>query len=695
MLAIACRFESGLWYHPSLNSSMRVTLSLLLFTMLLAAATSNAQSLETVVVTAERQARDYPSVANNTGLLSYDNIQRVAHTHINEALARVPGVWVSRGNGQEHLTAIRSPVLTGAGACGAFLMAEDGLALRAAGFCNLNQLFEVNSEQAHSIEVVRGPQSALYGSNAVHGIINVLSYGPPNRAQTDLAAEFGPDDYYRVKAAQSLQFGEHALRLYGNGTSDGGYKHESGFDQHKLNLSHYYQGGTFSIKNHLSVTKLNQETAGFIQGLDAYKDEALKRSNPNPEAFRDAEALRFYSQIQLQLSDDLELQMRPYLRSADMRFLQHFLPWQSLEENGVDSLGMQFMLRRAVGAAELRFGLDLEYSEGYLLETQAEPFSPTLPAGVHYDYNVDAQLVSPFISTRLPLGRDTELVASLRFDSTEYDYRNNTGGNSACAPGVQGCRFTPPDSRSNSFNDWSPSLAVVHSLSDSHSLYAKAARGFRAPQATELYRLQAGQQVSDLDSEQMDSIEFGWRSAFGKLQFVSSLYHMRKQDFIFQDTDRRNISGGESTHTGIELDLTTQLREKLSLMISGTYARHRYANSIRISNIDIDGNDIDTAPRYSGNVRLLWQPNERSDIELEWLRLGSYFQNPENTAKYSGHDLVNLRASTRLGKHWQLGLRLVNALDSEYAERADFAFGNHRYFVGTPRSLYFSIRYQH
>ena len=86
-------------------------------------------------------------------------------------MQRVPGTWISRGNGQESLTALRSPVLTGAGSCGAFYMAADNISLRAPGFCNVNQLFDANTEQAGRIEVLRGPATALYGSNAMHGVI--------------------------------------------------------------------------------------------------------------------------------------------------------------------------------------------------------------------------------------------------------------------------------------------------------------------------------------------------------------------------------------------------------------------------------------------------------------------------------------------------------------------------------------------
>ena len=113
--------------------------------------------LETLVVTATRGASLADELIGDLYVMGQDQLETIGHVHIQESLARVPGTWISRGNGQEHLTAIRSPVLTGAGSCGEFLMAEDSVPLRAAGFCNVNQLFEVNTEQAGRIEVWRGP----------------------------------------------------------------------------------------------------------------------------------------------------------------------------------------------------------------------------------------------------------------------------------------------------------------------------------------------------------------------------------------------------------------------------------------------------------------------------------------------------------------------------------------------------------
>ena len=118
---------------------------------------------------------DFPiwDVPASVDILGIDSLESISAVHPAESLNRVAGVNIHRGSGQEHLTAIRSPVLTGGAGAGSFLYLEDGVPLRAAGFANVNGLFEGGTEFAQSLEVFKGPGPAQYGSNAVHGLINI------------------------------------------------------------------------------------------------------------------------------------------------------------------------------------------------------------------------------------------------------------------------------------------------------------------------------------------------------------------------------------------------------------------------------------------------------------------------------------------------------------------------------------------
>lgn len=658
--------------------------------------TEQTDQIEKITVTASSSENQLLRVNSNLSLIDADDLIFIEHEHINQAISKVPGGWVSRGNGQEHLTAIRSPVLTGAGGCGAFFIAQDGISLRAPGFCNANQLFDANSEQAHRIEVLRGPSSTLYGSNAVHGVINIITPDPIVDTPSTLGIGFGPHDYLRGNFSAATASDRQGFMLYGNVTHDGGYKDESGFDQQKINFIHQYQSDMLQIKNVIGATNLNQDTAGFIQGYEAYKDAQLKQENPNPEAYRDSKSFRAYSEIQFVADDNTQYQITPYIRWADMEFLQHFLPWQPLEKNNQAGFGLKSKMLKSFNDFQWHVGIDLDMTRGTLTETQAEGFSPTIPQGEHYDYTVDAKVYALFNQLSWDFSPKGSLTAGIRFEKTNYDYKNKLSDGDACDIGVSNCRFTRPENQTVDYSESSFQLGGHYLINESNSFYGSYSKGYRAPQATELFRLQAGQTIADLDAEKIDSIELGVRGQHNQVFYDFTAFAMQKDNFIFQDTNRQNISDGKTSHYGVEASLNYQLPYNMYVNLNGTLANHTYDSSITLSRVDIKGNEIDTAPQHMGSVQLGWHSQgdqQGTRVELEWLHLGNYFVNPENTAAYDGHNLLNLRVNTNVTKHLTLSARLLNLTNEDYAERADFGFGNYRYFVGEPRSVYVSLTY--
>ena len=79
---------------------------------------------------------------------------------------------------------------------------------------------------------------------------------------------------------------------------------------------------------------------------------------------------------------------------------------------------------------------------------------------------------------------------------------------------------------------------------------------------------------------------------------------------------------------------------------------------------------------------------------MEWVSVGSYFIDAANAHSYGGHDLLNLRLGWNAASNWNLMARLNNVTDRAYADRADYAFGNYRYFPGRGRALFVEARYE-
>ncbi len=656
--------------------------------------TADKPKLEQLSVTASRTERDPQDLSLSLSVIGEENIDNLGHSHISELLSRAPGVWISRGNGQEHLTAIRSGVLTGAGSCGAFYFAEDGIPLRGPGFCNVNELFDANSEQAGRIEVIRGPGTAVHGSNALNGVINIVSRAPSETPETHIAAEAGPHDYNRLKFSHSNTQGRHGFRISGHGESDGGYKDDSGFDQQKMSLRHDYDGALWSVQSLLSASNLQQETAGYLLGEDAYKDTSRKRENSNPEAYRNSKSLRYYSRFERDGTQDSHFVVTPYLRYTEMEFLQHFLPGTPLEENGERSVGVQTAFyQQSSDKLTVHNGFDMELTNAYLQQEQAGTSFAPFPPGKHYDYEVDARYFAWFVGGDYKASARTYLNFGARYDIQFYDYDNRmisgntTDDGTPCPTGNGACRYARPEDQSQRFRNWSFHGGLVHELSANTSLVGNIAHGFRAPQASELFRLQAQQLEANLDEEALNSAELGLRGEWHNFSYRSAVYWLQKDELIIQDSDRRNINGGRTESRGVELEFSWAISDTLRWNLQGSYAKHQYDNNA----LTKEGNELDTAPRQLASSQLIWQATPSTILSLEAVHQDEYFLEADNRFRYPGHTLVNAHWRQSYGEQVYSVVRVNNIEDIDYAERADYAFGNYRYFVGEPRSVFVEL----
>lgn len=659
---------------------------------------------EVITSTSSRSERPLSGEGRSVAVINKDELLQVSATHISEIALRTSGVNIHRNDGQEYLASIRSPVLTGAGACGAFLMAQDGIALRSAGFCNVNELFEGFSETAERIEITRGPGSALYGSNALHGIINIVS---PAADSTEgfASIEGGSYGYGRLNISKGYLGKTNGLRLTASIARDSGYRDDSGFNQQKVSLRHDYNGAEWDIASNISFTNLDQETAGFITGLNAFKNRDTTKTNPNPEAYRKAQSFRYWSRFSRQISDEVRWQITPYFRALDMEFLMHFLPGQPQEENSQTSIGLQNGFYFGEGSSiRMVAGTDFEFTKGSLEQTQALPtqgsafLQATIPAGKQYDYDVDSLMAAAFVQTDIALNDRLDITAGVRIEHTSYDYTNNMGTGRTDENGSQcgfgGCRYSRPASSKNSYTAFSPKVSLLYSYTPDHQAYLNISHGFRAPQTTELYRLQRAQSVADLKKVSLKSLELGLRGSSKAISYNIAFYAMQKNNYIFRDSSFFNVDSGKSDHYGAEFMFKAALSDTLSVQSNISLTRHKYSFDYLSNGTNLNGNDIDTAPRHFGSMQLKWQPTAELIAELEWVHMGSYYLDPENLHKYDGHNYLNFRARYQVSTKASIFLRVTNLTDMEYAERADYtSFTDERYFPAKPTSIFTGIRF--
>jgi len=456
----------------------------------------------------------------------------------------------------------------------------------------------------------------------------------------------------------------------------------------------------------LTYNNLNQETAGYVAGAKAYEDSDKRDTNPNPEAYRDSQSTRAWTRFTME-SGDWEITATPYFREVNMSFVQHFLPGQPIEDNEHRSIGVQIAaFRELSNNSTFSWGLDAESTDGAYKENQANPTTGslfvrrTIPQGMHYDYEVEANQFAVFANYETPLTDRLDLSIGARLENIDYEYDNlmldgRTDANGV-ACGFGGCRFSRPADRDDDFSDVSPKLGLSYELNGSHNFFVRAQRGIRAPQSTELYRLQGSQSVADLDSVELDSYELALQGAGSNWNYSASLYWMDKENEVLKDSNRMNLNGSHTKHQGFEVAVGYDLTNSLSLAGVYNLADHTYENDLVSGGQNINGNDIDTAPDHFGNLRLTYRPAENLLAELELVHMGEYYTNPENTASYDGHDLLNLRLQYDVNDDLMIYLNALNITDEEYAERADFSgWVGDRYFPGEPARIFVGFTWKY
>lgn len=639
---------------------------------------------------------NYWSSAGTVDWLTEEEIERASAIHPTELFGQMPGVWISRGgSGQEHLSAIRSPVLTGAGACGAFLFAVEGVPIRPGGFCNVNNLFEVPLEFAKRVMILKGPASAVAGGNALHGVMDIELPDQNSPQRLELRRDLLGHSRLMLGLGRAQSW-----RLDMALSHDEGWRDQSGYAEQKLNYRHFDQWGNYSATWSLALTNLNQETAGYIVGTDAYKSPRAAVENRNPEAYRDAYAGRLGLRLSRQRGRGA-LVWNLYLRTSDMAFLQHFLPGTPVEENDHKSLGVLAEYRRGGWS----WGGQMEWADVNLNEYQqgaTTGFRLNYPQGKHYDYSVSSQQLAGFVRYRGSTNQGLGLVLDLRAESMTYDYANHIlsgstdqNGNLCGANADIPCRFTRPESRDDGFANLGARFGLHGKFGNKLSWKASYGKAFRPPQMTELYRLRGGQSVADIDSESLHALEYSL-SYTGYLVFWKmAAFIQKKSNSIYRDANDYYHDNGKTSHRGLEAEITFLLGDQLTLASNLTWSRHRYEFDAAGAGREeiVAGNHIDTAPEWIGGMALRWAPTDESSWNLEWQHMGEYYTDAANLHSYQGHSLWHLSFRTPLSSGWQLSTGMRNLTNERYAERADYSvFGGDRYFPGHGVNIWASLK---
>ena len=675
-----------------------------LSSVLLSAATASYAEhnvvFDDMTVTATRSAQSALDVPASISSKSGDEVTADKAVTQRELLNSIAGVRITQtGSNIGHMTSIRLPTSTKAH----YLFLQDGVPLQSSGFFNHNGLAYSNFSSAGSVEVLKGAGTALYGSDAVGGTINVISNNPMDNLGAKISTEIGSDSFRRYAATFGSEINENsAISVHMSDADSNGFRHNSEFDRQEFALNYVNDlNDDNTIKISLSANKFESEMTSDIRGFRNFRDNpsSAGRNVENVLALgidpiRKFDYARLSAEWQHQLNDMTDLSTIIYYRNNRNRYSATWEQNVSINDNEEKTLGLLFKANMDFGNYRVISGVDVEYTEGERKTTQEFDallgfgMPVLIPTGDIFDYEVDYKALAPYARLEMDLSDKLTIGLGARYDINQFDYTNKTSN------GVYGDTYFRPDSgEDNTYNHFSPKADITYRVTDNQTVYARYANGFRIPQVSTLYSLKDDERAGSFDEETTDTFEIGYKLRTEQHQFETALYHLVIDDTIVSTSDgvfSVNTNAGKTLHSGVEFSLASQWTDEWATKVAYSFSKHEYEDSDSFGD-----NEQARAPENLANVRLIYTPEAVKGLftVLEWEHIGSSWMDDGNTMRYGGHDIANFKMNYEINSHLTVFGRVNNITNRLYAESAQLRFGEN-YTPGAPRQAFVGIEYK-
>lgn len=572
---------------------------------LLPSAVLAATEPDEIVVYGSRLDQDIAKVGSSVSVLTTEDLEQQGYAFVLDALAATPGVTVNRNGAFGGAASLR---IRGAGTDQTLVLIDGVPVGDTSSVGGAFDFARLDVAQIERIEVLRGPQSTLWGSEAIGGVVSITTKRPENTSLTAFV-EGGSFDTVRGGASMSVRDAEKGgLRIAGSAISsegiskadeEAGNTEEDGFDSASVSAALDTQVLGLGLDLRLFYQTANTETDSFdftAPGSVADGDE-----NTETEEFNASLAITLPSS-----SDGFE---HTLLLGHNRIDRDNFL-------NGApnfDAEGQRSILRyQATAKLSDRIKLALG-GEGDLRQAGGD----------------DTSIASAFALVEAAATERLTLSGGLRIDDHEAFGSETTGR-----------------------------VAAAFAATDTLTLRANWGQGFKAPSLFQqtFFCCGAAAPNPDLAPERSEGYEIGARFARGGLSLDIVTFVLETEnliDFSFIDGSYVNID--EVRTNGIETSGSARLLPWLEAQVSYAF----------LDAEDGDGNRLVRIPRHSGDAALIADPKGPFSAALNLRYNGEENDNFGITEDWTRLDL-NLRYQLREAA--ELYLRAENLADADYQE---------------------------
>jgi len=688
---------------PKLSQLAKVISVSLLSVASYSAASDEIEVIEVSVSRIQAKLNEIPA---SISVITHEDIERLTPNKLSDLLRYQPGISVDK-SGDRHGEANIN--IRGIGG-NRVLVVKDGMVMPegfgSAGTTQGRGNFDPFNLQ--QVEILKGPASALYGSNALGGVVLMTSADPQSlladsdgkMRQSFNAGYFSEDERYRVGATTvgkvAAGFGLVQMQHQGFGESDINSdvvnNPKDGQSNNLLVKWKYVEGDDHIIELIADYYKQDADNSFNSQLGPVSKSpgKAITLSTANDQSTVFRAAIK-HQILGLDFLDKLQWQL-DYQTSNYKQFEQEQVQgstsstleveWEEFEQK---QLGINLLVEKEWGEHQVVAGIDL------LGRTLSRPtlivnndlIANTKDSGTRSKTFPDADVTQygAFIQDHFQATDSFKVVAGVRYDyfknnpKPDEDYRNVDLANSQVA--------------TDKFSDdtVSPHLGLVWNFSDQTSLFTNYSTGFRAPPIAKQYISKTifsrkPHEVipnTDLGSEQSRGVELGlrWNNELANVEV--SAYHNRYDDFIDSKTigyrgDVRQIqyqNVSEVTIKGFEVSANVLID---SLLPQGWSGDIKAAVSIIDGENSTDATGLNSVSPSNAVIGVSLKPNDQ--WLFDWhIRAVDNAGDAEPLVSHgralpafepAGYAVQDLSVRYMPNKQFAVSLGLYNAFDKKY-----------------------------